>query len=227
MDALFLKDKIGPKVEVKMKSPFLFLWICGLSLFPFNAAFAEVFQGQVTAVDRSQGVVTVQSRSQDGATLEHRVFTLGARTVGVSPLATIDVGEEIQVNATNTNGVWQINSLFVNPAAAQTNGVVVIQPGQSVSANSVFVPAARGTAAGTLPPDTIVQPVSGNSANSALVGTVSAAPTGVNTFNSSITGTTVGPGGLTPVGANPAVSTRNGAEGVPARNGAEGTTQSL
>lgn len=192
-----------------------------------HTGYAEVFQGNVVAVDRSQGTVTVQSRSQDGSTLEHRVFTLGAPTSGVSPLAAVDIGEEIQVSAINTNGVWQINNLFVNPLSPQTNGVVVIQPGQSVSANSVFVPTARGAGtAETFPPGTVVQPVSTNSANSALVGTVAAAPTGVNTFNSSFTGTTIGPGGMTAAGANAAPSARNGAEGVPARSGAQGVNQS-
>ncbi len=81
-----------------------------------SAAHAEVFQGEVTVIDRTQDSVTIQSRAQNGRVIEQRVFHVqpGYFTDRFDMLD-VEVGEEIQVNASNRNGVWEVESLLANP----------------------------------------------------------------------------------------------------------------
>ncbi len=123
----------------------LFLLVLIL-LLPALTGWSEIFQGEVVHVDRSQGNFTVQSRSRTGA-LEQRVFVLS--NPGVNPsgtLSEVDIGEEIQVEAVNQNGIWQVQNLFVSPLTPTgTTGVRVIGENQRIafSANQtedVFAP---------------------------------------------------------------------------------------
>lgn len=185
---------------------------------PSASLWAENFLGEVKSVDAAQGTVVVQTTN--GQTVEQRVFHLSQIQNSNTALSTIDIGESISLSATNQNGTWVVQNLLTNPLPGTPNGVLVSPPNAGTPQNNAVLASSNNV--------------------SVIPGTAPA--TGVNTLNSTFTGTTVTPTGVTTSGGTGATNTgnplattlngaagtptRNGAEGVPARNGAEGISQS-
>jgi Cu/Ag efflux protein CusF len=197
---------------------FLALFLPGLS------AAAETFQGEVVEVDRSQGRVTVRNDTINAQAVEHWVFNLRPSSATTDPFADldgIDIGDEIQVNAMNQNGVWQVQEVValprggagtvfvanVNPPGARpaavlattsTNQPVNLLAAENNGANGSIVSTSLNTSPVSAIPANV--PVSTLGVLTASSNSSQSAVTGINNLSTTLEATTVTPTGIVQIG---------------------------
>lgn len=78
---------------------------------------ASIFRGEVTQINRADGTVTILYRDQNRQPVEKRTFRLPtANDPGtLQTLSALEIGDELQVEASKINGNWEIHTFVSNP----------------------------------------------------------------------------------------------------------------